>query len=224
MGSGTDAFDEVLVEDGFAPCIHGCLLQFFVFGIGSITPEVAFEVVPQVFDGIEFGTVGGRRHERNIVGDAERFAGVEAGSIPDHHGMLIRGNRGRKLLQENVDDRRIELRTEQSFGMPRLGTNGAQYPQILVLRLTNGRRSRSLSSPDIGEGTLLAETRFVSKVDSQPLLRMILGNRSQQFTTGLPKRPPSSRNRPCDGEDGDASRSNRDGAAGGRPPPATGRR
>ena len=62
--------------------------------------------------------------------------------------------------------------------MLRLGTDGAEHPQVLVLGLTHGRRPRSFPCPDTRRGFLSDEPRLILKVEFA-LSRMLNRNRSQ---------------------------------------------
>ena len=107
--------------------------------ICPVAPKVTLEIMPQVFDGVQLRTVSRKLYERHMIRNFELFARMETGSIPHHDPMLFSRDRLGKLLKEDIDDFGIQLRTEQSLGMPRLGADRTEHPQILVLGLPKGR-------------------------------------------------------------------------------------
>ena len=56
---GANGFDQFGRENGFLPSFDGGLFKGFVVIVGPVRPEVAFQIMPQIFDRIEFGTVRG---------------------------------------------------------------------------------------------------------------------------------------------------------------------
>jgi hypothetical protein len=69
---------------------------------------VAAEVVPQVLDAVEFRGVRWQRDQRDIGGHLQIVSAMESGSIPDQSGMDVGGQSAGELIEELVDDRRVE--------------------------------------------------------------------------------------------------------------------
>ena len=80
---------------------------------------------------------------------------VEAGTVPDHDRVFVLRDGRRKLFEELIDHRRVQLRAEQTFGVPGLGTHRTDHPQVFVLGLPDRCRPRTSASPDIGDRPLL---------------------------------------------------------------------
>ena len=55
--SSADGFHQFGREDGNSPGFHSSLFQRFVAVVGSVRPEVAFQVIPQVLHRVQLGTV-----------------------------------------------------------------------------------------------------------------------------------------------------------------------
>lgn len=83
-----------------APGIDGSLFQGVVIRIGAIAPEVTLQVMPQVFNRIEFGTVRRQRHQGNVGRNLQAPAGVKASLVPNHDRVFACGDRLGELLQE----------------------------------------------------------------------------------------------------------------------------
>lgn len=98
---------------------------------------MALEKVPKVFDGIEFRRVGRQLDQRDIFRRLESARPMESCTIPNHHRMLVFSQRLRELFQEDIDHVRIEPWTQETFGLPRLGTHRTDHPQIVVLSLAD---------------------------------------------------------------------------------------
>lgn len=96
--------------------------------------------MPQVFYWIQLGTVGGKLDERNVLGNSQRLAAVEASSIPDHHRMFVCGDRFGEHLNKGIHHRRIQTGAEQPLDVAALRTNGLQHPQVFVFGLPHGGR------------------------------------------------------------------------------------
>ncbi len=87
--------------------------------------------------------------------------------VPHQDRLQITLQRRRQLGEEEVHDRRVEPRRDQSFGVAGLGTRRRQDIDETVLRLSDCARSRSGASPDTGQRPLLSEPCFVFVEDLQ---------------------------------------------------------
>lgn len=108
--SGADGLHQFGIEGGLFPGLDGGVFEGVVVVVSLVAPVVALEVVPEVFDWIEFRAVRRQRHEGDVLRYAEFFGDVEAGSVPNHHRLFFRRQRAGELSQEFVDDLRVELR------------------------------------------------------------------------------------------------------------------
>ena len=137
---------------------------------------MAFEIMPEVFDRIEFGAVGWKFDERHVVRYFELPRSMESRTVPDHDGMFVVGQCPRKLLQEDIDHVRVESRTQKAFGLPCLGTHGTDHPEVIVLGLTHGLGTRTLGRPHARQCPLLSESRFILKEYLQAFAWSLGGN------------------------------------------------
>src|SRR5271166_1294302 len=71
--------------------------------------------------------------------------------------------------------------------MSGVGTHRPQYPEVVVFRLSNRRRSRTLLRPDIGGCALLTKPRFILKIDAHLLAPMLGRNGRQPCGQFLPE-------------------------------------
>jgi hypothetical protein len=77
----------------------------------------------------------------DIGWNSQLSADVEAGAVPNHGSMFIGAERLRELLQKQIDDFRVQLRTQKTLRVSRFRAHRAEYPQVLVFGLPNRRRS-----------------------------------------------------------------------------------
>jgi hypothetical protein len=78
-----------VVESGSCPGIDGSLFKGFVVFVSPIAPEVALEIVPEVFDGVKFWALGREFDEGHVLWNVELLTGVEGGPIPEHDGLHV---------------------------------------------------------------------------------------------------------------------------------------
>ena len=179
--SSADGTDDRGIEAGGAPCGFGGVEQGvhrFVFPVG---PVMAPQVVPQVFDGVQFGRVRWQADQRD-VGRADQVVGAMVSrTIPDEHRLHVRLQRPRQLGEKEVHDARVQTRRDQSLGLARLGAHGSQHVDEPVLMLADGTRSRTGASPDASQRPLLAEPRFVFVEDLQPAVWVLQLNLGETF-------------------------------------------
>jgi len=140
---------------------------------------VALEVVPEVFDRVEFGRIRWQEHQRDLVGHAQSPGMMVARPIPDEHGLNVAWQRGCELFQEDVDHVGVEIRTDQPFGLSRLRTGGTHHVQILILGLAHSPRTRTGRGPNPRQRALLTKARFILEEDPQFSIRMLPGDGGQ---------------------------------------------
>ena len=87
--------------------------------------------------------------------------------------LHIRFQHRRQLGKEQIHDRRVEPRRDQSFGLASLGARRRQDIDETVLRLSDGARPRSDASPDTCQCPLLSEPCFVFVEDLQAAVGML---------------------------------------------------
>ena len=75
------------------------------------------------------------------MGHMQLLGAVVTRSVPDEHGLDM-GRQGLgELLQKAVKHRRVEIGSDDRFGLSRVGTGRADHVDVLVLRLPHGARS-----------------------------------------------------------------------------------
>jgi hypothetical protein len=98
---------------------------------------------------------------------------MKSRAVPHQDRLHIRFQRCRQLGEEQVYDRRVEPRRDQSFSLAGLGARRRQDIDETVLRLSDYARSRSGASPNAGQRPLLSEPCFVFVEDLQPAVGML---------------------------------------------------
>jgi len=131
------------------------------------------QVMPEILDRIQFRRVRRQTHERDVRRADQVVRSMKSRAIPHQDGLHIRFQRRRQLGEEQIHDRRVEPRRDQSFGLAGLGTRRRQDIDETVLRLSDCARSRSGASPDTGQRPLLSEPCFVFVEDLQPAVGML---------------------------------------------------
>lgn len=92
MCFGADGFDQFSVETVSAPGFGGDVEEFVVVvGRGSAGPAVAAEVVPEVFDAMDFRAVRWQQDQRDVGGDLQIVSTMEARSVSDQSRVDVGG-------------------------------------------------------------------------------------------------------------------------------------
>ena len=82
------------------------------------------EVVPQILDAIEFWGVRRQRDQRDVGGQLQIVSAMEAGSVPDQGRVDVGGQSAGELVEELIDDRRVQDGRENRLGLTGLRTRG----------------------------------------------------------------------------------------------------
>ena len=90
-----------------------------------------------------------------------------------------------ELLQEQVDDRRVQLRHDQSHRRPAGGAHRRQHVQRLPPILAQPPRSRPAPRPNPGERPLLAEPGLVLVPDLDFRVGVLLRDRRELLDDDL---------------------------------------
>lgn len=138
--------------------------------VGSIGPAVAAEEVPQVLDAIEFRRVRRQRDQGDVGGHLQIVSAMEAGSVPDQGGVNIGSQRAGELVEELVNDRRVEHGCENGLGLTGLRAGGPDEPDVFVFGLPHGGRPRTTFGPLACQCSLLTEaTLILEEEDDLPI-------------------------------------------------------
>lgn len=98
---------------------------------------------------------------------------MKSRAVPHQDRLHIRFQCRRQLGEEQIHDRSIKSRRDQSFGLTGLGARCRQDIDETVLRLSDCARPRSGASPDTRQCPLLSEPCFVFVEDLQPAVGML---------------------------------------------------
>jgi len=137
--------------------------------------------VPEVLHGVEFRRIWRQRNQRYVVGDIQLPAGMEARLIPDHHDMHMIVDLLDQLIEENIDDVRIQVRADQAGGLAGLWTSSAQHIHPVVTRLFHDTRTGAFGSPDSCDRALLAKACLVLIPDLDAFARVLGFDRFDLF-------------------------------------------
>ncbi len=161
----TDGDDFPGLIDEFVPG-GAAVIEDVVVGLEDAVgePIVAHEL-PDVFDGIEFGSTRRQWHQGDVAGDDEVLGDVPSGLVEQHDGVSAGGNGGRDLsevqghrcgIATRHDDRRT-LALGRADGAEEIGRGGP-----LILRR---RGPGSAPRPAPGDRGLLPNAGFVLEPD-----------------------------------------------------------
>jgi hypothetical protein len=126
---------------------------------------VAAEVVPEVFDRVEFRRGRRERDESEVGGRAEGLGGVVAGVVPDQGDVSAGRDRGGELVEERLDDGRVESLGDEALGPAGGRTDGGEDVETFEPALFRGGRPGPGVGPDGGQRPLLAEPGLVLEPD-----------------------------------------------------------
>lgn len=140
---------------------------------------MAAEVVPEIFDGVEFRGIGWERDDGDRGRDAEGFGDVVAGVVPEEGDVGAGGNRRRELIEEELHDRRVEPVGDQALGPAGLRADDGEDVEALEPALFRGGRAGSGVGPDGGQRALLAEPALVFEPDFDGLAGVGDGDRRE---------------------------------------------
>jgi hypothetical protein len=124
LGSA-DGANGLGVEAGLAPGVDGGRFEGRVIGVFAIRPVVAPQIVPKVFDRIEFRRIGRQLDQADVRRHLESSARVIAGTIPHQDGLHAGKKRGGELAEKGVDRIGVEVRRQNPFGRPVAGQAAA---------------------------------------------------------------------------------------------------
>ena len=86
---------------------------------------------------------------------------MESGSVPDQGRVDVGGQSAGELVEELIDDRRVQDGRENRLGLTGLRTRGPDDPDVFVFGLTYGCRPRTALSPLACQCPLLTEAALI---------------------------------------------------------------
>ena len=81
---------------------------------------------------IELRRVGRQRNEGDVRWDPEGLGAVPAGTVEDHDGVLVVGNRFGEGVEEGLHGLRADLGEDEAEGGLAVGAGGAEYQRSLI--------------------------------------------------------------------------------------------
>jgi len=149
-------------------------------GIGAVGPAVAAKVVPQILDAIEFWGVRRQWDQRDVGRHLQVVSTMESGTVPDQGRVNVGGQSAGELVEELVDDRRVEHGRENRLGLTGLRAGGSDDPDVLVFGLAHGGRPRATLGPHASQRPLLTESALILE-ERDDLLVGMLGLEASQL-------------------------------------------
>ena len=123
--------------------------------------EALLEIKPDALDRVQFGRVGGQRHERDVGWNRKRVRAMPACLIEHHHGMVILGKRLGKAVKEGLHRRRIGIGHHQRESIVRARLDGRKDVGEGEALIAKPRRALSALPPDMTDTALLTDARLV---------------------------------------------------------------
>ena len=131
------------------------------------------QVMPEILNRIQFRRVRRQTHERDVRRADQVVRPMKSRAVPHQDRLHVRFQSRRQLGEEQVHDRSVESRRDQSFGLAGRSARRRQDVDETVLRLSDCAGSRSAARPDAGQRPLLTEPCFVFVEDLQPAVGML---------------------------------------------------
>lgn len=118
--------------------------------------------LPDVFDGIEFGTIGRKEQEAYVVRYQQLAAGLmPSGAVEDEDGVVPGLDLGGDLGQVQVHGLGIGVGQNQGGADVTSGAHGAEDVRPGVAGVLDPARPGALLGPNVGQGSLLPDTGLV---------------------------------------------------------------
>lgn len=136
---------------------------------------VAAQILPDVFDWIEFGGVGRQRNQRDITRDGKFFGNVIAGAVKHEGGMGARGDLAADLVQMQRHDLGVGGWNDDGCGSAALWTDGTEDVGPLIALIAWRARAGASFGPDTGQRALLTDARLVLEPDFDGLVFGVAG-------------------------------------------------
>jgi hypothetical protein len=133
------------------PCAAGFINDVVVVVEDGDREFVAAQIFPDVFNRIEFRSVGWQTHKGDVFGDRERGSNVIAGAIEDESGVAT----CRHLAADRSEMQRhglgVRRRHDQTCCETTLRTSGAEQVGPVVALIVRRAGPRATFGPDAGQ-------------------------------------------------------------------------
>jgi hypothetical protein len=147
------------------PCVAGLINDIVVVVEDGDRAFVAAQILPDVFNRIEFRSVGRQTHKGDVFGDRERGSNVIAGAIEDESGVAA----CRHFAADSSEMQRhgfgVRRRHDQACCDATLRTGGAEQVGPGVALVVRRAGPGSTLGPDAGQRALLADPGLILEPD-----------------------------------------------------------
>jgi hypothetical protein len=133
---------------------------------------VATQIFPDVFDRVEFGSVGRQADEGDVFGNGKVFGEVITGAVEDEYGVGAGSDPTADLGEMQGHGFGIGGWQDKRGGDAAPRTDGAEDVSPFVALIAWRAGPRSALSPDAGQPPMLTDARFVLEPDFD---RLVLG-------------------------------------------------
>ena len=134
--------------------------------------EALFEVEPHALDRVQLGRVGRQRHQRDVVGNAQRAGGVPAGSIEHHRDVLVIADGRGKAFEEHLHRLGIHVRHDEREGVVGSWLHGREDVGEREALVAQSRRTLASPAPDVARAPLLPDAGLVLEEEADALVFM----------------------------------------------------
>ena len=126
-----------------AACGDDCV----VVVVEAVGEFVLAQILPDVLDRVEFGSVGGQEQKRDVARDFELITGVPPGPVENDDGMSIRGDLIGDLSKMGIECNAVGVGHDESGTDGAFGTNRAEDIGPFVTGISYGARSGAALGP-----------------------------------------------------------------------------
>jgi hypothetical protein len=152
------------------------LQEGFVVTVGPIAEVVLLDPQPQAFDGVLLGSSRRQGQQRDVGRDVQSLAGMPACVVQHQDNMASGSHVPADGLQMQVHHERVRFGQHQRHRIPRLGVDGPEQVDPLILGLLGADGPAAPLRPYAGQGTLLTEAALVLEPDFDLLVGMSLSH------------------------------------------------
>jgi hypothetical protein len=134
--------------------------------------KALFEVEPHALDRVQLGRVGRQRHQRDVVGNAQRTGTVPAGLIEHHRDVLIIADGRGETVEEHLHRLGIHVRHDERKGVVGSWLDGCEDVGEREALIAQPRRTLASPPPDVARAPLLPDAGLVLEEEADALVFM----------------------------------------------------
>ena len=140
-----------------------------VVGEQPMGEEALLEVEPHALDRVQLGRVGRQRHQRDVVGNAQRAGGVPAGLIEHHRDVLVIADGRSEAVEEHLHRLGIHVRHDERKGVVGARLDGREDVGEREALVAEPRRTLASPPPDVARAPLLPDAGLVLEEEADAL-------------------------------------------------------